>query len=266
MVLTNYDSIFCPYDILQIAPEQYISKLELKHIYKSLAKRVHPDKGGSAKTFDILQWAYRAVYRDMRNKWKIDEPIIARSYGEGSETKSSNTLPKFKLDEFNKNFGQYKISNEFDVETAADVTIINAPKIKVRDNFNQEFEQHHINNSSTSKVVVRNEPMAMNEIYEAERMVLGRDKINDFTTSKSTDYRKAYTVYNTIYSNVIKVPKSDQVNFSKKLNDRVFSAASVNYKQHTTTPAEIIKQRDGQDFTLNDSDRKRLEYAKTLQN
>ena len=108
--------------------------------------------------------------------------------------------------------------------------------------------------------------MAMNEIYEAERMVLGRDKINDFTTSKSTDYRKAYTVYNTIYSNVIKVPKSDQVNFSKKLNDRVFSAASVNYKQHTTTPAEIIKQRDGQDFTLNDSDRKRLEYAKTLQN
>lgn len=220
----SYDGIYCPYEIMGLERTTNISKAEFKQLYKYLAKQLHPDKGGTNHKFTILQWAYKTVYRELRRKWNYNERIVSTKYNPGEMNSTTINTEEFKIEVFNKEFEHFKVANEFDI-IPEKVTVIEAPSVVKEENFNQEFEQHHNNYLRSADLVIKEEPVDVNNLYEAEQTILGRQKIKDFTTSKSTDYAKAYTVYNTIYHNVnVKPDSNTKTDLSEKLNNRIFGS------------------------------------------
>ena len=265
-----YDTKYCPYEIMGIDKDVEISKSELKKLFNYLAKKFHPDKGGSEKMFDILRWAYKSIYREKRKFWNSTQTISLnrttdRTIDIHELTKSEIEEMKnnFKLSEFNKNFGLYKVKNEFEIETEKTIKVIEAPTIKKESNFNSEFEEHQNKNLKESSIVLHKEPVDVNTCYEAEYSILGREKINDFTTKKSTDFSKAFTVYNTIYHNVkTKSNVNDKPDFSQKINDRLFSVENQRKTQNFHVTSEQQKHYDEQKQYKTKLENERKKYLK----
>ncbi len=210
-----------PYEILGIDPYSKISKSELKDVYKSMARKTHPDLGGSHDLFILVQKSYKQIFRQMRPIWK--QEIMEKEHNNYFKTgeysvvdtninkeKSFATLQEnFNHKQFHQEFEVRRMKSEFDVEPKNNLNedeikklIVNPKKIKEKD-FHQEFTTHLDQFMNTRTDIVKYiEPQAVNSLFEAELNILDREEISDFTTKTSTDFVKAYTKYNTIYQNI----------------------------------------------------------------
>lgn len=60
---------------------QLITKSELKHRYKELAKTMHPDKGGDEADMRTLKESYTRILEYMENyRFKLDEDEVAAQF------------------------------------------------------------------------------------------------------------------------------------------------------------------------------------------
>jgi len=212
------------YEILYLDPNEYISKEILKTAYKYKARQTHPDMGGSNEDFIKVKEAYKYVYRQMRPIWNTTNENV--EYQKQIRTATEQTIStngdEFDEEQFHRDFNNFKIKSEYDVDLVYVDNGIKMPSIKKESNFHNEFTDHHDQFKKNDKIICYEEPKAVNSMYEADITILGRSKIEDFSTSKSTDYSKAYTKYNTIYQN-INIPKD---------NDNIISTRQFQTFEH----------------------------------
>ena len=103
-----------PYELLSLPEDCTIKQLQKQ--YKTLAQIYHPDKGGSAKVFNLITKAYKKViFKKQELSNKIEEPVINKEYTPPEKTENIY-LNKDKFDsvKFNQVFNDYRINNPYD--------------------------------------------------------------------------------------------------------------------------------------------------------
>ena len=188
------------YEMLSLRPDCTIKELQKK--YKQLAQIYHPDRGGSAKMFSMLNKAYEKIYHEKKNelKHKINEPVINKEYKAPVRKTENVYLDKDKFDneKFNQVFRDYRIDNPYDKgygnnmaessKTREDISIERMNSLSTG-NFNSRFVD-----TNCTEVIQYEEPQALysNQKSFDNIMELGVKEINDFSGKNFTDYQKAY--------------------------------------------------------------------------
>ena len=242
------------FDLFGLDRMNIVTKDELKKKYKSLAKQHHPDKGGDGDTFKEVQKAYKVLYRHYRKYWNTEYECRGTYDTSVWDRAKPKMAEDFSIDEFNKTFENYKIKNCYDVKLSDSFSPPPPPPTKILEtNFNSEFKTYHKKNSSKN-VVVYSEPKTTDDVYEAEHYVLGRDKIEDFSTRYATDFNKAYSTNSTILQN-IPISKTERKEKElSKLSERQFFQTKLKSK---------ISQRKNESLRATKSETKRrLEMQK----
>lgn len=211
--LNNDSFIMNPYKILGI-DESYDIK-QVRWVYRQLSLKHHPDKGGDPTYFGIITKAYHFVIhqiqKDQVNKEKITKPVRKEKYNteviledEFGEKVAIKEMQNSQLDpnaknfdktKFNKIFEQVKIRDQNDQKGYSDAEFepeeTNYNNLSLN-NFNERFNQHK--KKYNKDVVVYKEPEPLyfptkhSGFYE-----LGVDNIEDFSSDKYVDYKKAYS-------------------------------------------------------------------------
>ena len=215
-----------PYKILGI--HKNYSLEELKDKYKRVAKKAHPDRGGSEELFNLVTLCYKKLYEEYKlkriNKQFNDLKLDFSQYSEqqnnvqrrnqylNQETVQQNTqrygnrynTNDFQ-DTFNKVYDDHKISNPFDngygdmmLESRPDREDINiSRKVNNMKQFNTAFESEPINKYN-KKMIVYKEPEALPSSTKTLKYTeLGIDNVKDFSTETNnlhcSDYKKAHS-------------------------------------------------------------------------
>ena len=209
---------FDPYEILGLTKRFTLE--ELKHNYKKVAKRVHPDRGGNEKLFKLVTLAYKQLLEIYKLK-KINKEFNelksdfqeyttnqdnqqrrhrdlhqqsnhrqkSRNSRGSHSSQSSHNLNQDFSDVFNRVYEDNKISNPYDngygnlmMESDASRPDIDIKRtVKSMKNFNQEFDNTPISKNN-KKIIKYRDPVALpSSIKSLKYTELGIDKINDFS-------------------------------------------------------------------------------------
>ena len=215
-----------PYKILGV--HKNYSLEELKDKYKRVAKKAHPDRGGSEELFNLVTLCYKKLYEEYKlkriNKQFNDLKLDFTQYTEqqnnvqrrnkylNQETVQHNTQQygnRYNTndfqDTFNKVYDDHKISNPFDngygdmmLESRPDREDINiSRKVNNMKQFNTAFESEPINKYN-KKMIVYKEPEALPSSTKTLKYTeLGIDNVKDFSTETNnlhcSDYKKAHS-------------------------------------------------------------------------
>ena len=192
-----------PYKVLNIQKDFTLE--QLKEAFKTMALKVHPDKGGSEYLFKLVTVCYKALVKEYNarisdrqfnelksehNRYTANEPK-ARSV--------DNSSRSFNLDKFNRIFDENKIESVTDTgygDFLKSTPAIDEPKRVIKkftaDSFNSEFERHNKSYEQNKHLVKYREPeplMASKKIAFTE---IGNDSIDDYSgnniTKKNLNY------------------------------------------------------------------------------
>lgn len=211
-----------PYKILGI--QKNYSLEELKEKYKIIAKKAHPDRGGSEELFNLVTLCYKKLYEEYKlkrinkqfNDLKLDfsqyteqqNNVQRRNQYLDQETVQQNgsryNTNDFQ-DTFNRVYDDHKVNNPFDngygdmmLESRPDREDINiSRKVNNMKQFNNAFESEPLNKYN-KKMIVYKEPEALPSSSKSLKYTeLGTDNIKDFSTETNnlhcSDYKKAHS-------------------------------------------------------------------------
>lgn len=211
-----------PYKILGI--QKNYSLEELKEKYKRIAKKAHPDRGGSEELFNLVTLCYKKLYEEYKlkriNKQFNDLKLDFNQYTEqqnnvqrrnqylNQETNQQNgsryNTNDFQ-DTFNRVYDDHKVNNPFDngygdmmLESRPDREDINiSRKVNNMKQFNTAFESEPLNKYN-KKMIVYKEPEALPSSTKTLKYTeLGADNVRDFSTETNnlqcSDYKKAHS-------------------------------------------------------------------------
>lgn len=204
-----------PYEVLGIS-KQYTEN-ELKKAYLQKAMIYHPDRGGSAKDFKMIQICYQVLLKKLQeSKDSSDHNELRDSskqfISRQSETKVVNRdLSKnFNNVAFNKIFDQNRIENVYDNGYSNWMKENKVEDKDIENVFNGQYNEQKFNNlfdqqkkeqqkKLGDKLVKYNEPQVDISFKGKDSiMVLGQGEISDFSGESSgglqyRDYRDAYS-------------------------------------------------------------------------
>ena len=209
-----------PYEILGI--HKNFTLEELKDKYKRVAKKVHPDRGGSEQLFNLVTLSYKKLYEEYKlkkinkqfNELKTDFSNYTDMQNNTQQRNSqfhhnhqnnyTNTSDFRKV--FNDIYDNNKVHNAYDngygdmmLSSSGSREDINiAKKINNMKQFNETFESEPLNKYN-KKLIVYKEPEALPSSSKSLKYTeLGVDKVKDFSTSTNnldcSDYRKAHSM------------------------------------------------------------------------
>ena len=211
-----------PYKILGIHKNYDLD--ELKERYKRVAKKAHPDRGGSQELFNLVTLCYKKLYEEFKLK-QIDKQFndLKTDFSNYTEHQQNQQRRNNKLyqqnnqyqsnqyegndfkETFNKVYDDHKISDPFDngygnmmLESRPDREDIDiSRKVNNMKQFNSAFESEPLN-SYNKKMIVYKEPEALPSSTKSLKYTeLGVDKIKDFSTETNhlqcSDYKKAHS-------------------------------------------------------------------------
>ena len=211
-----------PYKILGIHKNYNLE--ELKEKYKRVAKKAHPDRGGSEQLFNLVTLCYKKLYEEYKlkaiNKQFNDLKTDFNNYTEKqnnvqrrNQYLNQETTQQYSnkynsndfQDTFNRVYDDHKIGNPFDngygdmmLESRPDREDINiSRKVNNMKQFNTAFESEPLNKYN-KKMIVYKEPEALPSSTKTLKYTeLGVDNIKDFSTETNnlhcSDYKKAHS-------------------------------------------------------------------------
>jgi curved DNA-binding protein CbpA len=205
-----------PYEILGVTKNFTLD--ELKDKYKRVAKKVHPDRGGSQQLFNLVTLAYKKLVEEYKLK-KINKQFneLKTDFSNYSDTQNNtqNRNPEFSKPQyqsndfrevFNRTYDNHKIHSAYDngygnfmIESDGrreDIDI--AKKVNNMKQFNSAFEAEPLNNYNR-RMIVYKEPEALPSSSKSLKYTeLGVGKIKDFSSSTNnldcTDYKAAHSM------------------------------------------------------------------------
>lgn len=193
---------------------------ELKMNYKRVAKKCHPDKGGSEELFNLVTLCYKKLYEELKMK-EIDKQFNDLKLG-FSEFKTNQERTQRRNTNFNNNninynsndfketfnrvYDDHKISDPYDIgygnmmlKSSVNREDINIKKKRYKNmrQFNKDFDSEPITKYN-KKMIVYKEPEALPSSSKSLKYSeLGIDNVKDFSTSTNyldgTDYKKAHS-------------------------------------------------------------------------
>ena len=205
-----------PYEILGVTKNFTLE--ELKDKYKRVAKRVHPDRGGSQKLFNLVTLAYKKLVEEYKLK-KINKQFneLKTDFSNYSDTQNNTqkrnpefSKPQYQSNDFrevfNRTYDNHKVHSAYDngygnfmIESDGrreDIDI--AKKVNNMKQFNSAFEAEPLNNYNR-RMIVYKEPEALPSSSKSLKYTeLGVGKIKDFSSSTNnldcTDYKAAHSM------------------------------------------------------------------------
>lgn len=170
---------------------EHVTKDELKRVYASKLRFYHPDKGGNANDYHLLQEAYQVIYRHIRSRSDAAVPLESAVDPETNSivgvpdsfhtTFENSFVPSRRMKGYNK--------DELDVIPEIDVTGL------TKKNFNERFDKHleslSTQPSETSIVVTAPEYSHATD-YGMDLMSVA---INDHSSRYGADIRKLSSMY-----------------------------------------------------------------------
>ena len=253
MLKLHNDKNFNPYKILNIS-KNYDSNL-LKKLYKELALKTHPDKGGDPKDFELVTKAYLYLLKKLKEGWGDKQYTEMKDGFDDYKQKQENinqqnihfSKQKFDIQNFNKVYDEYRVSNPYDQgyndfindeEEEEDPTYLFSEEFNINI-FNKIFNTKQLYKKKeyvNQQLVQYKEPESIN-LGSENYITLGQDEINDFSKGYSfdnnsqnlnyTDYKKAHTTTKLVdpnqcsrteYNTIDDIQK-DRSNLSYDMND-----------------------------------------------
>lgn len=268
--LKQFKGKYDPYSILGV--DNTIDLNELKKIYKRLAKKHHPDRGGSSKNFELITKSYLFIEKEIKSK------ISSKGYFDlkrGAEQYAENQAPvenvyidkkNFNVKKFNQVFEQNRISSENDrgygdmmsggdreetpmIEDKRGKLFTDDFNIKV---FNKVFEDEDQSDDEqetivrNGRVIVYKEPEALVS-GQLKFTELGEGRVEDFTGTTDnnklqyTDYMQGYIKQN-----------------------RLINPNKVEMRKNYKSVDDLKIQRSKIDHTLSEHDKALIEKQKML--
>ena len=205
-----------PYEILGVTKNFTLE--ELKDKYKRVAKKVHPDRGGSQQLFNLVTLAYKKLVEEYKLK-KINKQFneLKTDFSNYSDTQNNTqkrnpefSKPQYQSNDFrevfNRTYDNHKVHSAYDngygnfmIESDGrreDIDI--AKKVNNMKQFNSAFEAEPLNNYN-KRMIVYKEPEALPSSSKSLKYTeLGVGKVKDFSSSTNnldcTDYKAAYSM------------------------------------------------------------------------
>lgn len=205
-----------PYEILGVTKNFTLD--ELKDKYKRVAKKVHPDRGGSQQLFNLVTLAYKKLVEEYKLK-KINKQFneLKTDFSNYSDTQNNTqkrnpefSKPQYQSNDFrevfNRTYDNHKVHSAYDngygnfmIESDGrreDIDI--AKKVNNMKQFNSAFEAEPLNNYNR-RMIVYKEPEALPSSSKSLKYTeLGVGKIKDFSSSTNnldcTDYKAAHSM------------------------------------------------------------------------
>lgn len=207
-----------PYKLLEL-PKNYTLE-QLKSQYKKFAMQLHPDKckSNTDYLFKTLTQAYKYLLKEFEKR-KQDKPhdelraesrkvMNENQYGDNANCNLGNGN-NFNVKRFNKIFEKVKMEDpvmetgygfwmQKSQATREDIPVQNEVGSSrnfdvVR--FNQTFDKKTLSKKPSSKMIVYEEPEAMEISKKIQFSELGVSKIDDFSGDNTTCKRLQYTDY-----------------------------------------------------------------------
>ena len=205
-----------PYEILGVTKNFTLE--ELKDKYKRVAKKVHPDRGGSQQLFNLVTLAYKKLVEEYKLK-KINKQFneLKTDFSNYSDTQNNTqkrnpefSKPQYQSNDFrevfNRTYDNHKVHSAYDngygnfmIESDGrreDIDI--AKKVNNMKQFNSVFEAEPLNNYN-KRMIVYKEPEALPSSSKSLKYTeLGVGKVKDFSSSTNnldcTDYKAAHSM------------------------------------------------------------------------
>ena len=205
-----------PYEILGVTKNFTIE--ELKDKYKRVAKRVHPDRGGSQQLFNLVTLAYKKLVEEYKLK-KINKQFneLKTDFSNYSDSQNNTQMRNSEFskkqyqsndfrDVFNKVYDNHKVHSAYDngygdfmIKSDGRREDINiSKKINNMKQFNSTFDSEPLNNYN-KRMIVYKEPEALPSSSKTLKYTeLGVGKVKDFSSSTNnldcTDYKAAHSM------------------------------------------------------------------------
>lgn len=205
-----------PYEILGVTKNFTLE--ELKDKYKRVAKKVHPDRGGSQQLFNLVTLAYKKLVEEYKLK-KINKQFneLKTDFSNYSDTQNNTqkrnpefSKPQYQSNDFrevfNRTYDNHKVHSAYDNGYGdfmikgdgrrEDIDI--AKKVNNMKQFNSAFEAEPLNNYN-KRMIVYKEPEALPSSSKSLKYTeLGVGKVKDFSSSTNnldcTDYKAAHSM------------------------------------------------------------------------
>ena len=205
-----------PYEILGVTKNFTIE--ELKDKYKRVAKRVHPDRGGSQQLFNLVTLAYKKLVEEYKLK-KINKQFneLKTDFSNYSDSQNNTQMRNSEFskkqyqsndfrDVFNKVYDNHKVHSAYDngygdfmIKSDGRREDINiSKKINNMKQFNSTFDSEPLNNYN-KRMIVYKEPEALPSSSKTLKYTeLGVGKVKDYSSSTNnldcTDYKAAHSM------------------------------------------------------------------------
>ena len=205
-----------PYEILGVTKNFTLD--ELKDKYKRVAKKVHPDRGGSQQLFNLVTLAYKKLVEEYKlkkinkqfNELKTDFSNYSDTQNNAQKRNPEFSKPQYQSNDFrevfNRTYDNHKVHSAYDngygnfmIESDGRREDINiAKKVNNMKQFNSAFEAEPLNNYNR-RMIVYKEPEALPSSSKSLKYTeLGVGKIKDFSSSTNnldcTDYKAAHSM------------------------------------------------------------------------
>lgn len=260
------------YKTLGLSPEANLDTIRRK--YKTLAKEMHPDKGGSEEIFTLIQQSYCAILKNFKKK-QMDQDHNELKSAYSRQRDNYKPEPKVGVsdisekDFFNRMFDEYRTPSIMDAgygtnmtrssDTRDDITIKNTIKKFTIDKFNTKFDKLPTSNCKhvTKKVDV--------EPYHVPKTLafttLGETGVKDFSGNNDDKKSLHYTDYLMAHSTTrLADPRSIRKHETKPISLR---EAKKNREMVDTTPTK--EEQDMYNRRIQASKRKEERRQKTLE-
>lgn len=241
-----------PYKILEV--QKNFTLDELKHQYKRIAVRVHPDKGGSEYMFNLVTECFKKLMREYKSRtsdkqfFELKNTFDRTKHSPISSSDLKNTN-NFNVKKFNILFEQNKIKdihdNGYDDWYKQDIPTSQAiPEFRgtTKEAFNKHFDRHVAINK-TKELTKYNEPEAMwySKIPCTE---LGTIIIDDYSGDNTTLKKLNYSDLKIAHS-----------------TSRIIDPSSVNRKEYQNVD-ELQHDRGNISYEMNDIEK--IKYLKRM--
>lgn len=212
-----------PYQILGLSKKFTLQ--ELKDKYKSIAIKVHPDKGGTEELFLLVTKCYKTLLQEYNRR------VSQKEFHElKADFKKAQTQPvappavsqdrKFNIDKFNKVFSENKLENAYDKgyrDWMSDEPVKDIAKPKeafTLDTFNTRFDKATNIDTNNKYIIKYREPEPLITSKKIGYTELGEEHVNDFSGENTTkknlnymDYKVAHTTSKIVDPNIMKTVK-----------------------------------------------------------
>jgi curved DNA-binding protein CbpA len=257
------DSNVDPYKVLEL--QRNFTLEELKHSYKRIAVKVHPDKGGNEYMFNLVTECFKHLMREYKRRtsdlqYGDLKSAFKKAETGGGATPSVRPRPnetkgdgRFDVKKFNKMFDDNRLEDVHDTgyeDWYKKEETKDAPKFKGggREAFNMHFEKHTVANAAKNKHIIKYEEPEAYWSTNLPCMELGTSAIADFSGDNTTLKRLNYSDLKLAHSTTrivdpTTVNRKDYQSIDELKRDR----GNVKYEMNEEEQRQYIRRQRAQE-------------------